>query len=176
MRDFRNLYRLKFLPLLACALVLVGCEDEEKKKALEDAERSRISLLKAEGKLIRAQRHISDLQEELDAVKDERDTLEAQVKALLEDQGKAVATAEEAQEGIRNLTARSTVQTENVAAFQGQINELTSIIQSQEETIAEQEAIIAELLKSVEMQQQTIEGQDGGDNDGGQDVNEARLD
>ena len=107
MRDFRNLYCRRFLPLLACAALLIGCEDDEKQKAIEDAERSRMSSVGAEGKLARAQREIADLQELLDAVMVKRDVLEAQVKELLEDQGKAVATAEEAQEGIRNLTAHA---------------------------------------------------------------------
>ena len=174
MRDFRNLYCRRFLPLLACAALLIGCEDDEKQKAIEDAERSRMSSVGAEGKLARAQREIADLQELLDAVMVKRDVLEAQVKELLEDQGKAVATAEEAQEGIRNLTARSTTQTENVAVLQGQIDELTSIMQSQEETISVQDATIEELLKTVEAQQQSIEEQSGGQ-ERYEDINDSHL-
>lgn len=155
------MFCFRFLLLSACAVVLLGCEDDEKKKALEDAERSRISLNKTEAKLTRAQREIADLEELLQAVREKRDVLEAQIKVLLEDQGKTVATAEEAQKGIRNLTSRSTTQTENEAALQSQIAELTAIVQSQEETIAEQEATIEELLKTVEAQQQSIEEQHG---------------
>jgi len=173
MRDFRNSYWLRFLPLLACALVLIGCDDEVKNEAIEDAERSRRSLNAAEAKLTRAQKEIADLQALLYAVTEQRDKLEAQVKGVLEDQGKALATAEEAQEGIRNLTARSTMDTRNVATLQGQINELTSIIQSQEETIAVQEATIEELLKTVEAQQQSIEEQYGGQEEL-EDVNDLR--
>lgn len=175
MRYYPNTYYLGFLPLLACAIALFGCEDDEKKNALADAERSRMSLVKAEAKLTRAQRQIADLQEELDAVKEKRDTLDAQVKKLLEDQGKAVAVAQEAQEGIRNLAARSTVQTESVATLQAQINELASIIQSQEKIISEQEATIDELLKTIELQQQSIEEQEGRHEEYG-DVNDPGLD
>ncbi|MHC4431715.1 MAG: hypothetical protein ACYTBS_07740 [Planctomycetota bacterium] len=172
MRDFQNSCGFKLLPLLACAFLLVGCQDDEKNRALEDAEQSRISLRRAEAKLARAQKEIADLEQLLETVTERRDMLEAQVAALLEDQGKAVANAQEAREGIRTLAARSTMQTSNEAALQRQISELTSIIQSQEETIAEQEATIEELLKTVELPQQSIEEQYGGQEDVG-DVNDS---
>ena len=141
MTDHPTMFCFRFLLLSTCAIVLLGCEDDEKKKALEDVERSKTSLNKTEAKLTRAQRQIADLQEELDAVNEKRDTLDARVKGLLEERGRAVAVAEEAQEGIRNLTARSGNQTENVSTLQSQIDELTSIIESQERIISEQEAI-----------------------------------
>lgn len=175
MVDFRNSYRLRLLPLFVCAFALIGCDDDEKSKAIEDAERSRRSLNAAEAKLTRAQKEIADLEEQLQAVAERRDTLEAQVKRLLEDQGRAVGTAREAQEGVRSLTARSTAQTESLATLQGQISELTSITQSQEKTIQEQEATIVELLKTIEIQQQSLDEQYGG-RQGQEDVNESRPD
>jgi chromosome segregation ATPase len=175
MRNSAYRYYLGFLPSLACGIALFGCEDDEKKKALANAERSRMSLVKAEAKLTRAQRQIADLQKELDAVKETCDTLDAQVMELLEDRDKAVAVAEKAQEGIRNLTARSTAQTEDVAMLQSQINELASIIESQEKTISEQEATIEELLKTIELQQQSIEEQQGSHKEH-EDVNDPGLD
>ena len=162
MKDLRNSCRFKLLPLLACAFLLVGCQDDEKNRALEDAEQSRISLKRAEAKLARAQREIADLEQLLQTVTERRDMLEAQVEALLADQGKTVAAAQEAQKGIRSLTARATVQSANEATLQSQISELTAIVQSQEETIAEHEATIEELLKTIELHQQPIDGQYGG--------------
>jgi chromosome segregation ATPase len=175
MKDLQNSCRFKLLLLLACAFLLVGCQDDEKNRALEEAEQSRISLRKTEAKLARAQQEIADLEQLLETVTERRETLEAQVEALLADQGKTVAAAQEAQQGIRNLTTRTTVQGENETALQRQIGELTAIIQSQEETIAEQEATIEELLKTVGLHQQSIDGQYGGHQEH-EDVNEARID
>ena len=171
MRDLRNSCRFGFL-LLACVFLLIGCEDEEKKKAIEDAEQSRRLLNRAEAKLTRAQKEIADLEALVYAVTDQRDKLEAQVKELLEDQGNVLAAAQDAQDGIRNLTAKSTAQTRNVAALQSRVEELTAIVQSQEKTISEQEATIVELLKTIELQQQSIDGQYGVQ----EDVNEVHLD
>lgn len=170
MRDLRDSHQILFLALVVCASALVGCDDAEKRKAIEDAERSRKSLNRAEARLTRAQKEIADLEELLGAITEQRDTLEAQVRGLLEDRGRAVAAAEEAQDGIRSLTDRSTMETKNVTTLQSQISELTSIIQSQEETIAAQEATIEELLKTVEAQQQSIEEQYG-DQEEVEDVN-----
>jgi len=162
MKDLQNPCRFKLLLLLACAFLLVGCQDDEKNRALEEAEQSRISLKRVEAKLARAQQEIADLEQLLQTVTERRDMLEAQVEALLADQGKTVAAAQEAQKGIRSLTARATVQSANEATLQGQISELTAIVQSQEETIAEHEATIEELLKTIELHQQPIDGQYGG--------------
>ncbi|KPK45304.1 MAG: hypothetical protein AMJ65_00165 [Phycisphaerae bacterium SG8_4] len=175
MRYFRNSHRLGLLPLLVCAFLLVGCEDEEKKKAIEEAGQSRELLKRVEAKLTRAQKEIADLQELLYAVTDQRDKLDVQTKQLIEDQGKELATAQEARQGIGSLTTRSTVQAEDMATLQSQIDELTSIIQSQEKAIAEQEAIIAELLKTIEIQQQSVEEQQA-DQQEHEDVNESDLD
>ena len=176
MKEFGSSRYIRFLSLLACVFALAGCEDEEKNKAIEDAEQSRISLQTIEAKLTRARKEISDLQELLDAVTEQRDALEARMKGLLEDQGKATATAQEAQEGIRDLSARSIVQTQNVAELQNQVNELTSIIRLQEQTISEHEALIAELLKTIELQQQPAEEQYIGQEEEHQDTNEPDLD
>jgi len=175
MRELRNSCRLRFLLLFGCVFLLFGCEDEEKKKAIEEAEQSRRSLYRAEAKLTRTQKEIADLQALVYAITDQRDKLEAQVRELVEDQGAAFATAQGEQERIRRLSAQSTAQTQNVAVLQSRVEELTSIVQSQEKTISEQEATIAELLKTVELRQQSIDGQYGGQEEQ-EDVNEVRID
>jgi chromosome segregation ATPase len=75
----RKVGRLRFLAVLACALVLLGREDTEKEKALAEAEQAKLSLAKAEIQLARAEREIADLKEELDAVKGARDELDLQI-------------------------------------------------------------------------------------------------
>jgi DNA repair exonuclease SbcCD ATPase subunit len=162
MKNLRNTCHFKLLLLLACAFLLVGCQDDEKDRALEDAEQSRVSLRKTEAKLARAQQEIVDLEQLLQTVTERRDMLETQVEALLANQGKTAAAAQEAQKGIKSLTARATVQSANEAALQSQISELTAIVQSQEQTIAEHEATIEELLKTIGLHQQPIDGQYGG--------------
>lgn len=171
MRNSRNLHGVILLALLTCAVALPGCGDDEKAKALEEAENARISQNKAEVRLARAEKQIAELQALLEAVTAKRDEFAAQVRTLLEDQGKVVATAQQAQEGIKNLTARSSEQTENLTALHSQINELTQIIQSQEKTIAEQEATIQELLQTVETEQPVQDHNGAGE--GVQDVNDA---
>lgn len=174
MKDSRNWCQLGFLLLLACVFLLFGCEDEEKNRAIEEAEQSRRSLNRAEAKLTRAQKEIADLQALVYAITDQRDKLEAQVRELVEDQDAVSAAAQGEQERIRRLSAQSIAQTQDVAVLQSRVEELTSIVQSQEKTISEQEATIAELLKTVELQQQSIDGQYGSDEEQ-EDVNEARI-
>lgn len=163
----KELLQSTTLGLFALLLFLAGCEDEEKDKALAEAEQARVSLTRVKAQLARAEREIADLNESLETVKQNRDELASQVAELSRDRGIAFASSQEAQEMARSLSARSSEQNASAAALQGQINDLASLVESQERTIAEQNETIDELLKTVEL----LQGSDD-DNQGQSDVND----
>ena len=174
MRMRKKFLQPMFPALLALSLVLAGCEDEEKKKALGEAEKARTELVRVKAQLTRAQREITDLTDALETVKKDRDELAKQVDRLTTDRGSAPAASEEAKQAARNLGTRTSEQDASAAAFQKQITDLSSLIEAQERTIAEQEATIGELLKTIELLEGSTEvPQD--DAPGQTEANDSRL-
>ena len=80
----RTIPTCRFLAVLACSLVLMGCEDEEKKKALEEAEEAKMTLVRVKVSLTKANRQIADLKEVLGVVTESRDELQKQIEKLLQ--------------------------------------------------------------------------------------------
>jgi len=137
----------------------MGCEDEEKKKALAEAAEARMSLSKVTVDLTRAKSQIAYLKEELEAVKQTHNELQEQTEPLFGERDNAMAAAEKAQERIKNLTAQLNEQAESAGMLRKDIKELELVIEKQERTIAEQQVTIEELLKIIEQQQGTTEEQ-----------------
>ena len=149
---------VRFLIVLACSLVLMGCEDEqEKKKALAEAAEARMSLAKVKADLTRAKSQIAYLKDELEAVKQTRNELQEQAEPLVGERDFAIAAAEKAQERIKNLTAQLNEQAENEIMLRKDIQELELVIENQEKTIAEQQVTIEQLQEIIEQQQGTAE-------------------
>lgn len=151
---------VRFLTVLACSLVLMGCEDdEEKKKALAEAAEARTSLAKVKADLTRAKSEIAYLKEELEAAKQTNNELQEQAEPLVGERDFAMAAAEKAQEKIKNLTAQLNEQAENERILRKDIQELELVIENQEKTIAEQQVTIEHLQNIIEQQQGAVEEQ-----------------
>ena len=150
---------LRFLAVLACLLVPIGCEDKDKKEALTEAAEAKILLAKVKADLSKAKSQIADLEEELEAIKEIHDELQRQVKQLAGERDTAIAVAEQTLAKIKDLTARSDGQVESVGMLQNEIEQLKAVIESQRTTIAEQQAAIEEMQKIIEQQQETTEEQ-----------------
>jgi chromosome segregation ATPase len=144
-----------FLALLALSFILTGCDDEQKDKALAEAEQSRVELRRVKAQLAKAEREIVDLNDALETVKKSRDELVQQVNELSKDRGSAPIASEQAQQAVKNLSTRTSEQNADTAALEKQLNDLLSLIESQERTIAEQEATIAELIKTIDFMEGT---------------------
>lgn len=149
----------RFLAVLACSLVLMGCEDEEKKKALEEAEEAKMTLARVKVSLTKANRQMADLKEVLEVVTESRDELQKQIEQLLQERGHTVAEVEKAQEGINDRTSQLNQQTQSVVTLQNQIKKLNAVIEEQETIIAEQQIIIEQLQNIPQQQNETVEEQ-----------------
>jgi chromosome segregation ATPase len=150
---------VRFLTVLACSLALMGCEDEEKKKALAEAAETKMSLAKVKADLTMAKSQVAYLKEELEAAKETRNELQEQAEPLVGERDIAMAAAEKAQERIKNLTAQLNEQAEKEGILRKDIKELELVIENQEKTIAEQQVTIEELQKIIEQQQGDVEEQ-----------------
>ena len=137
---------VRFLIVLACSLVLMGCKDEqEKNKALAEAAEARTSLAKVMADLTRAKSEIADLKEEVEAAKENHNELQEQSESLAGERDFAMAEVEKAQEKIKNLTAKFNDQAEIELTLRKDIQELYLVIENQEKTIEEQQVTIEQL-------------------------------
>jgi len=138
--------------LLCCALILMGCGNKEKEKALTvRAAAAEAALAKAKADLTKAEGQVAGLKEELGAAKNARDELEQQVKQLTGEKDKAIAIQMAAgQETVKKLNDQLNEQTGKVTDLQNQIGGLQKTIQDQQATITQQQATIGQLQKAIE--------------------------
>ena len=147
--------------MLAYALVIAGCKDEERKQALAEAEEARLEMVKVKTALSRANREMTDLKEELAAVKETRNELQARIDQIIKEHGSVVAEAGNAQERLRQLAAQSDDQAKSMSTLQSENAELKAMAEAQQTTIEEQKATIEELQKTIEeLQGTSVDTQD----------------
>lgn len=156
----RPVAALRFSAVLACLLILMGCEDKEKNKAAKEAAEAKTSLSKVRADLARARSEITDLNEQLHAVGEFRDELQQQVERLSKERDDAIAAAQTAHQTIKDLTAQLNRQAESLKSVQKEFKEVKAVIDDQQTTIAEQQAVIEELQKIIEEQATTEEQQE----------------
>jgi chromosome segregation ATPase len=145
-----------FLVVLACVFI-TGCKDEERERALAEAEASRRELVGVKTALIRANRELTDLKEELAAVKETRNELQAQVDQIIKEHGSVLAEAGNAQERIRQLTAQSNDQADNVSTLKAELARFKTLTETQQATIEELQKTIEQLQGTVGEEQEIME-------------------
>jgi len=145
---------LGFLAAAVCTLACGGCKDKARERALVEAEEARTELNKVRGELARSKREVADLREELAAAKETRDELHLKVEQFVKERTGAAVAAEQTQETVRALTARSAEQTQSVELLQKEVKQLRALV-------AEQQATIAELQKTPQMPAGTAAGGEG---------------
>lgn len=135
--------------LLCCALILMGCGNKEKEKALTArAAAAEMLLSKVKTDLAKAEGQVAGLKEELGAAKSARDELEQQVEQLTSDRDKAI-TAQPAsgQEIVNKLPDQPSEQSDKVAELQKTINDQRVIIQQQATALEQLRNIIDRLRR-----------------------------
>jgi len=142
---------VKVFALIACVLLLVGCQNKAKEKALtERADAAEAALSEAKTALTKSQGQAASLKEELEAAKDARDELAQQVKQLTGERDNAIAKTQGGQDVIKKLTDQLNEQTNKANVLQTQVNELQKVTQTQRQSIEQQQATIEQLQKTIE--------------------------
>ncbi len=113
-------HRLALL-VLFCLLVLPGCKDAEKAKALADAEAARTTLAEVNTEL-------EAVKAKLAAVTEAHDKLKDQLSQLTRDRDSTVAKGADAQGMVEKLKSQLQEQTQKAAALQEQNNRLQKLI------------------------------------------------
>ncbi len=109
------------LLILFCLLVLAGCKDAEKEKAIADANAARATLAEVNTQL-------EKVKAELQAAAQQVTTLKDQLSQLTRDRDSTVAKATDAQAAVGKLKGRLQEQTQKAAALQEQDNKLQKLI------------------------------------------------
>jgi len=131
-------------------LALAGCKGRELEKAQQEAREAKVTIVKLEKNLADAIQEISEMKAERDAFRQARDELQERENQLLQDQEKASALVQRAEEMIVQLTTRANGQAGTTATLQKQIADL-------KELVAEQEKIIEELQQGADTGRITVE-------------------
>jgi chromosome segregation ATPase len=133
-----------FLVILICLLILIGCRQKNDQQASEDTAEMATSLSKIRSDLTKARRQITDLKEELQAVKDIRDELDKQMAQMTAERDNALKTAKTAEQKTQDLNAQLSERPDSLSSLENELKERNKLIESQQTTIAEQQAIISE--------------------------------
>jgi predicted RNase H-like nuclease (RuvC/YqgF family) len=120
------------LVLVASLLTFCGCDDGDVEKAQQETRRAKATITTLEFNLAKAEQQISDLKEELSVVRETRDELQNQVEQVVQERDQASVLAQQAEQVITHLSARSDGQSNEVAGLQTQIEELKAVIADQQ--------------------------------------------
>jgi predicted RNase H-like nuclease (RuvC/YqgF family) len=126
------------LALVASLLAFSGCDDGDVEKAQQETRKAKATITTLEFNLAKAEQQITDLKEELNVVRETRDELQTQVEQVVQERDQAAVLAQQAEQVITHLSARSDGQSNEVAGLRRQVEELKAVI-------ADQQALIAEL-------------------------------
>jgi len=146
----------RFLVVLGCSLILMGCRDKNDQQANDEAAEATTSLSKIRSDLTRAKRNLADSKEELQAVKDIRDELDKQVAQITAERDNAVKAAMAAEQKIKDLTAQVSEMPDSLSSLENELKEQNAVIENQRMTIAEQQAAMAEQQAILTEQETTI--------------------
>lgn len=152
----RGVPKHRFIAVLCCSLMLMGCRDKSDQPANEETAEAAKSISKLRSDLTKTKRQLADLQEDLQAAKDIRDELDKEVAQLTIERGNAIKIAIEAEQKISDLTDQFSELPENLKELEKELNEQNTLIESQQLTITEQQATIAEQQKVIAEQEETI--------------------
>ena len=113
------------------SLAVSGCTDPKQEEEIREA---RATVAKLELRMTKALEEISTLKAELNAVKQSREELGAQVGQFIHERDQALSFAQQAQEAITQLTARGSGQAD-VADLNKQVVDLTALVEEQQALI-----------------------------------------
>lgn len=149
-------HRRRFLIVLGCSLILMGCPDNNDRQASDEAAEAKTALSKIRSDLTKAKRNLADSKEELQAVKEIRDELDKEVAIITAERDIAVKTAMSAEQTIKKLRAQVSEMPETLRLLENELKEQNTLIESQQITIAEQQSAMAEQQAIITEQETTI--------------------
>ena len=152
----RSMSKRRFLIVLVCSLMLIGCRDKNNQQASEESAEAATSMSKIRSDLIKAKRQLAEIRVEFQAVKDIRDELDKQVAQITVERDNALKAAMMAEQKINNQTAQLSELPEDLSALEKELNERNTLIESQQSTITEQQTAIAEQQAIITEQEATI--------------------
>jgi chromosome segregation ATPase len=141
----------KLLCLLVCLLVLTGCDRSTKEMAIEEAEKAKAELVKAEAAIKKLQNQRNQLKEDLDtvsenwrkdnseltAIKKAHNDLLNRVGRITEEWNSAINKAGDAQEQIQELSRQLREKNQENQEYQEWIKELQATIDDLENQISQ---------------------------------------
>lgn len=139
---------VRVFALLSCGLVLMGCRDKEKERALSRAAEAEMTLTKVKADLTKAEGEVASLKEELEAAKSARDELNKQVIDLAMERDKAIAQTAGGQDAVKKLAEQLSEQTNKANELQNQVTQLQKVIENQRQTIEQLQKVIDDLKQA----------------------------
>ena len=132
------------ITVLLCVLVLSGCDNSEKEKALAQAAEAKASLLKIKTELIRTKAERDSIRDRLNETIEARDELAQQLKELNEDYDEVITetdTADEelgkSREAIQILMSQMLEQTKKLNQLENQNSGLKATIEQLQTELAQ---------------------------------------
>jgi len=136
--------------LLFGLLIPAGCGDRDTAKARKEASDARAAVARLELQLAAARDEIARMKDELKAVRQTRDDLQQQMDQIKQERDQAFGLAQQANESIKQVTAKADGRAGTTAVLQKQIADLKALVKEQQTMIDELKNATAQPAEAVE--------------------------
>jgi chromosome segregation ATPase len=141
----------KLLIILVLIMVLAGCKDDGKRKALAEAAQARAEVVKLKAETVQLKSEVSYLNEKLAAANQAKDNLQIQSDLLIEDSNATTTDAEDVQQENDKLKTLLAEQIKKTGELEKQVETLKAVINAFQARIEQQK--VAEQPKATEPNQ-----------------------
>jgi uncharacterized protein YbcI len=131
------------LVLVVSLLGFCGCDERAVEQAQQETRKAKATITALEFNLAKAEQQITDLKEELSVVRETRDELQKQVEQVIQERDQAAVLAQQAEQVITHLSARSEGQSSTTARLEKEVAELKALVADQQSLIEELQASAA---------------------------------
>jgi predicted RNase H-like nuclease (RuvC/YqgF family) len=136
--------------LLFGLLIPTGCGDRDTAKARKEGSDARAAVARLELQLTAARDEIAAMKAELKAVRQTRDDLQQQIDQIKQERDQASGLAQQANELIKQVTAKADGQAGTTVALQKQIADLKALVKEQQAMIEELKNATAQPVEATE--------------------------
>jgi chromosome segregation ATPase len=118
--------------LIACITVMMlsGCKDDNKKKALAEAAQAKVELVKVKAEMAKLKGEVSYLNEKLQTANQDKDKLQQQLDDLLKERDTVITEADNSLEQTDKLTTVLAEQIRKANELQKQVEQLKAVIRA----------------------------------------------
>jgi len=120
------------------SIILAGCDDGEKRKALAEAAQAKVELVKLRAEIVKLKGEISYLRQNLQTENQARDNLQQKLDQLLEEKDTAITEAQDNQQQNDNLVLVLAEQTKKANDLEKQVEQLRAVILELQAAIEQQ--------------------------------------